>query len=88
MEISEEKTTLMTNNDDGMTTDIQIAGNTLDEVKSFKYLDTIISEEDANPGVLARIAHNTATMSGLKIGSRDRNITLRSKTRLIHSLVI
>ena len=36
-EISGEKTKLITNNNNGMTTDIQIAGNTLDEYQRFNY---------------------------------------------------
>ena len=45
MEISGEKTKIMMNNINGMTTALHIAGNTLDEVQSFKYLGAIISEE-------------------------------------------
>ena len=67
IEISGEKTKLMTNNNNGMTTDIQIAGNTIYEVQSFKYLGAIISEEGSKPEVLARIAQALATLSGVKI---------------------
>ena len=45
MEISGEKKKLRTNNSNGMTTHVQIAGNTLDEVESFKYLSATINEE-------------------------------------------
>ena len=82
MEISGEKTKIMTNNINGMTTALHIAGNTLDEVQSFKYLGAIISEEGSKPEVLARIAQATAALSILKKIWRDRNITLRSKIRL------
>ena len=88
MEISGEKTKIMTNNINGMTTALHIAGNTLDEVQSFKYLGAIISEEGSKPEVLARIAQATAALSSLKKIWRDRNITLRSKIRLLRSLVI
>ena len=47
--VSVEKTKLMTNNNNGMTTDVQIVENTLDEVQSFKYLSAIISEEGSKP---------------------------------------
>ena len=67
---------------------LHIAGNTLDEVQSFKYLGAIISEEGSKPEVLARIAQATAALSSLKKIWRDRNITLRSKIRLLRSLVI
>ena len=78
----------MTNNINGMTTALHIAGNTLDEVQSFKYLGAIISEEGSKPEVLARIAQATAALSSPKKIWRDRNITLRSKIRLLRSLVI
>ena len=77
----------MTNNINGMTTALHIAGNTLDEVQSFKYLGAIISEEGSKPEVLARIAQATAALSSLKKIWRDRNITLRSKIHLLRSLV-
>ena len=88
MEIGGEKTKIMTNNINGMTTALHIAGNTLDEVHNFKYLGAIISEEGSKPEVLARIAQATAALSSLKKIWRDRNITLRSKIRLLRSLVI
>ena len=47
MEISREKTKLMTNNNDAMTTNLQIAGITIDEVHNFTYLGAIISKEDS-----------------------------------------
>ena len=75
MEIRGEKTKLMTNNNNGISTDVQIAGNTLDEVRTYKYLGAIISEEDSQPEVLARIAQATAALSCLKTGWRDRNIS-------------
>ena len=59
----------MTNNINGMTTALHIAGNTLDEVQSFKYLGAIISEEGSKPEVLARIAQVTAALSSRKIWS-------------------
>ena len=49
MEIRGENTKLMTNNNNSMTTDIKIAGHTLDEVNNFKYLGAIISEEVPYP---------------------------------------
>ena len=61
-EISGEKTKLMRNNNNGMTTNVQIARNTLAEVRSFKYLDTIISEESSKPEVLVRISQATASL--------------------------
>ena len=78
----------MTNNNDGITTDVQIAGNTLDEVQIFKYIGAIISEEGSKHEVLARIVQATAALSSRKIVWKYRNITLRSKIRLMRYLVI
>ena len=78
MEISGGKTKLMTNNNNGMTTDVQIAGNTLVEAQSFKYLGAIIGEEGSKSQVLTSIAQVTAALSSLKIVWRDRKITLCS----------
>ena len=72
MEISGEKNKLLMNNNNGMTTDVQIDRNTLGEVHSLKYLDAIISEEGPKLEVLARIAQSTAALSSLKIVWRDR----------------
>ena len=54
---------LMTNNNNGMATNVQIAGNTLYEVKSFKYLGAIISEECSKPKVFAEMAQATVALS-------------------------
>ena len=51
-------------------------------------IQSMISEEGSKPEVLARIAQATAALSSLKKIWRDLNITLRSKIRLLRSLVI
>ena len=43
IKISGEKTKLMTTNKNGMTTDVQIVGNTLEEVQHVKYFGVNIS---------------------------------------------
>ena len=46
MEISAEKTKLMTNNTSGInTTEIKVNGQKLETVTSFKYLGSVISDE-------------------------------------------
>ena len=45
MQISAEKTQLMTNNTNGISTDITIGNKKLETVHSFKYLGAIISDE-------------------------------------------
>ena len=66
----------MSNND--TTTDVQMAGNTLDEVKRFKYLAAFISEEVFDPEVLARIAQATAALSIMKEMPNDSKIEISS----------
>ena len=48
MEISAEKTKLMTNNTSGINTEIKVNGQELETVTSFKYLGSIITDEGSN----------------------------------------
>jgi hypothetical protein len=88
MEISAEKTKLMTNNTKGISTDIRVQGTKLETVHSFKYLGAIVTDEGSKPEVLSRIAQTTAALTKLKPIWSDKNIALSSKVRLMHSLVI
>ena len=45
MEISAEKTKMMTNNTSGINTEIKVNGQKLEAVTSFKYLGSVISDE-------------------------------------------
>ena len=87
MEISASKTKLMTNNDDGIQTDITANGEKLETVKNFKYLGAMVSDEGSKPEILARIAMTAATLSKLNTIWKDRTIKLASKIRLMRSLV-
>ena len=66
MEISAEKTKLMTNNTSGINTKIKMNGQKLKTVTSFKYLGSVLSVEDSKPGILFRIAQTTAALTRLK----------------------
>ena len=88
MQISEEKTKLMTNNTNGISTDIRISDVKLDCVDSFKYLGAIVTDEGSKPEVLARSAQTTAALAKLKTIWNDKNIVLSSKIRVMRSLVI
>ena len=46
MEISAMKTKLMTNNTSGINTEIKVNGQKLETVTSFKYLGSVITDED------------------------------------------
>ena len=45
MEISAEKTKLMTNNTSGINTEIKLNGQKLETVTSFKYLGSVITDD-------------------------------------------
>ena len=79
MEISSEKTWLMTNNTSGINTDIKVNRQRLETVKSFKYLGSVITEESSKPEILSRIAQTKAALTRLKPVWNDRSISLSSK---------
>ena len=87
LEISAEKTNLMTNNTSGINTEIKGNGQKLVTVTSFKYLGSVITDEGSKPEILSRIAQATAVLTRLKPVWNDRSISLSSKVRLMRSLV-
>ena len=62
MEISAEKTKLMTNSSNNISKDIKDSGEKLETVTSFKYLGAIVLDQGSKPEVLSRIAHTAAAM--------------------------
>ena len=56
MVISAEKTKLMTNSADGIQREIQVKGQKLDTVTSFKYLGAVVSDDGSKLEVLSKIA--------------------------------
>ena len=74
MEISTEKTNLMTNNTSGINTGIKVNGQKLETVTSLKYLGAVITDEGSKPEILSRIAHTTAALTRLKSVWNDRSI--------------
>ena len=87
MEISAEKTKLMTNNTSGINTEIKVNGQKLQTVTSLKYLGLVITDEGSKPEILSRIAQTTAALTRLKRVWNDRSSSLSYKIRLIRSLV-
>ena len=87
MEISAEKTKLMTNNTSGIDKKIKVNRHMLETVTSFKYLGSVITDEGSKPGILSRIARTTAALTRLKPVWNDRSISLSSKIQLMRSLV-
>ena len=88
MEISAEKTKVMTNNINDITAEIKVNNQKLESVRSFKYLGAIVSEAGSKPEVLSRIAQTTAAVTKLKPIWKNKNITISSKIRLMRSLVL
>ena len=87
MEISAEKTKLMTNNTSGINTDMKVNGQKLETVTSFMYLGSVITDEGSKPEIFSRIAQTTAALTRLKPVWNNRSISFSSKIRLMRSPV-
>ena len=85
MEISVEKTKLMTNNTSGINTEFKVNGQKLETVTSFKYLGSVLTDEGSKPEILSRVAQTTAALIRLKPVWNYRSIPLSSKIRLMRS---
>ena len=79
MEISSEKTKLMTNNTSGINTEIKVNGQKLETVTSFKYLGSVVIDEGSKPEIFSRIAQTTAALTRLKPVWIDKSISFSSK---------
>ena len=84
MKISAKKTKLMTNSANGIQREKKVKRQKLGTVTSFKYLGAVVSDDCSKPEILSRLA----ALTKLKPIGRDNNISLRSKLRLMRSLVI
>ena len=82
-------TKLMTNNTSGINREIKVNGQKVETVTSFKYFDSLITDEGSKPEILSRMAQTTAALTRLKPVWNDSysNIPLSSKIRLMRSLV-
>ena len=84
MEISAEKTKLVTNNTSGINTEIKVNEQKLEAVTSFKYLGSVINDESSKLEILSRIAQTTAALKRFKPVWNDRSIFLSYKIPLSH----
>ena len=66
VEISAEKTKLMTNNTSCINTEIKVNGQKIETVTSFQHLGKVITDEGSKPEILSRIAQTTAALTRLK----------------------
>ena len=88
MEISAEKTKIMTNSVRPMMKKIAVNGSQLENVKQFKYLGSTISNEGSKAEVLTRAAQTLVALAKLKPIWRDKSISPRSKLKLLRALVL
>ena len=87
MQISAEKSKLMTNNITGISSTIKVSGEKLETVQSFEYLGAIVTNEGSRPEILSRIAQATGALASLKVIWKDKN-ALSTKIRLLRSLIM
>ena len=67
---------------------IKVKGLNLDTAISFKYLETVVSDDGSKPETLSSTTQATAALTKLKPIWRDNNISLGSTVKLLRSLVI
>ena len=79
---------MMTNNTNGISSNIRVNGEKLETVQSFKYLGAIDTDEGFMPEIRSRIAQTIAAITKGKIIWDNKNIDLSSNIRLLHSLVM
>ena len=87
VEICAEKTKLKTNNTSGIIIEINVSGQKVETVTSFKYLGSAITDEGSKPEILSRIAQTTAALARLKLVWNERSVFHSSKIRVMRSLV-
>ena len=87
MEISAEKTKIMTNNGT-LQRYITIQGQKLETVDHFKYIGAIICDEVSRREVLSGAAQTMAALARLKIIWKDKNIRIKHKIRSMRALVM
>ena len=63
----------MTNNTSGINTEIKVNGQKLETVTSFKYLGSVITDEDSKPEILSRIAQTRVALTRFKPIWNDRS---------------
>ena len=88
MQISVEKTKLMTNFINGISSNIRVNGEKMKTVQSFKYLGAIVTDEGFMPEIRSRIAQTIEALTKLKFIWDDKSIDLSSMIRLMRSLVM
>ena len=78
---------IMINYAEDFTTGILLNGEEINEFNTFKYLGSIIDDKGSKKEIISRMVLTTSVFTKLCVICNDRNIMLKSKIRLIHSLV-
>ena len=79
MQIDAEKTQLMANDTNGISTDITSGNQKLETVHVFKFVGGILSDEGSKPKVLSGISQTTAAVTKLKVIWSNNYIAIGSK---------
>lgn len=87
MQISAEKNNLMTNTPNGIRSEITMNNEKHESVHSSKYLGATVSDGGSKLEILSRIAQSTTTLK-LRAIWKVKNISISSKIRLMHSLIM
>ena len=74
----------MTNSPNGIERKIKVKCHKMGLITSFKYRGAVVSDHGSKPEVLSRISQVTAALRMW----RDNSISLGSKVKLMHSIVI
>ena len=67
---------------------MSVHGQELESVRQFKYLGAIISDEGSKAEVLSRSAQTITALGKLRPIWRDKKVSMKSKIRLMHALVL
>ena len=85
MDISADKTKLMTNSKAPIKSKVTVCGHQFETVTQFRYLSTFISEGDSKTEELTTAPRSTIAL--VRLTCRDKNISFRSKLELLNSPV-
>ena len=85
--VPKKKKKLMTNNTNGIDTEIKVNGQKPETVTSYEYLGSVITDEGSELEIPTRIAQTTSALTRLKPLWNDRSVSLSSKIQLVCSLV-
>ena len=89
MEISAEKTKVMTNvHVKNLQTEFKVKNSVLQIVDQFIYLGAMVTDNGSKIEILSRMAKAQSALSRLKIIWNDNHVSVKSKIRLLRSMVI